>query len=100
MKPFRFWVQTALPLVYDDSLSYYELLCKVIDYINNFINTENQFAETIEEYTAKVDQIQQYVDGYFESSDFQQLVDDALDKMAEDGDFDTIITTILGEYEA
>ena len=33
MKPFRFWVQTALPLVYDDSLSYYELLCKVIDYI-------------------------------------------------------------------
>lgn len=99
MKPFRFWVQTALPLVYDDSLSYYELLCKVIDYINNFITTENQFAETIEEYTAKVDQIQQYVDGYFESSDFQQLVDDALDQMAEDGDFDTIITTILEAYE-
>ena len=99
MKPFRFWVQTALPLVYDDSLSYYELLCKVIDYINNFITTENQFAETIEEYTAKVDQIQQYVDGYFESSDFKQLVDDALDKMAEDGDFDSIITAILEAYE-
>lgn len=95
MKPFRFWVQTALPLVYDDSLSYYELLCKVIDYINNFINTENQFAEVIEEYTAKVDQIQQYVDGYFESADFKELVDNALDRMASDGEFDSIIEPII-----
>jgi hypothetical protein len=31
LKPFRFWCQKALPLVYDDSLSYYELLCKVVD---------------------------------------------------------------------
>ena len=33
---FKFWCQKVLPLVYDDSLSYYELLCKVVDYINNF----------------------------------------------------------------
>lgn len=33
-KPFRFWCQKVLPLVYDDSLSYYELLCKVVDYLN------------------------------------------------------------------
>lgn len=99
MKPFRFWVQTALPLVYDDSLSYYELLCKVVDYINNFIKDENEFANTIAEYTAKVDEIQKYVEDYFTSSDFQELVDAALDKMAEDGDFDTIINSILSAYE-
>ena len=28
---FRFWCQTVLPLVYDDSLSYYELLNKVVN---------------------------------------------------------------------
>ena len=28
---FRFWCQKVLPLVYDDSLSYYEILCKVVD---------------------------------------------------------------------
>ena len=32
---FRFWCQTVLPLVYDDSLSYYELLNKVVNYLNN-----------------------------------------------------------------
>lgn len=26
LKPFRFWCQKVLPLVYDESLSYYELL--------------------------------------------------------------------------
>ena len=37
VKPFRFWCQTVLPLVYDDSLSYYELLNKVVFYINKII---------------------------------------------------------------
>ena len=35
LKPFRFWCQKVLPLVYDDSLSYYELLNKVVNYLNN-----------------------------------------------------------------
>lgn len=35
-KPFRAWCQHVLPLVYDDSLSYMELLNKVIVYINSF----------------------------------------------------------------
>ena len=34
LQPFRYWCQKVLPLVYDDSLSYYELLCKVVDYLN------------------------------------------------------------------
>lgn len=34
LSPFRFWCQKVLPLVYDDSLSYYEILCKVVDYLN------------------------------------------------------------------
>lgn len=34
LRPFRFWCQKVLPLVYDDSLSYYEVLCKVVDYLN------------------------------------------------------------------
>ena len=35
---FRFWCQKVLPIVYDDSLSYYELLNKVVDYLNNTAN--------------------------------------------------------------
>lgn len=31
----KFWCQKAIPLVYDDSLSYYEVLCKVVTYLNS-----------------------------------------------------------------
>lgn len=44
---FRFWCQKVLPLVYDNSLSYYEVLCKVghklnevIDFLNNYLLEE------------------------------------------------------------
>ena len=30
----RFWCQKVLPLVYDESLSYYELLCKIMKHLN------------------------------------------------------------------
>ena len=37
LKPMKFWSQKILPLVYDDSLSYYEVLCKVVNKINEII---------------------------------------------------------------
>ena len=40
---------TTFPLSYDDSLSYYELLCKLIDYINHanedIANLQEEVAE-------------------------------------------------------
>ncbi len=44
---FRFWCQKVLPAVYDDSLSYYELLCKVIDKLNELITKDNEQSEVI-----------------------------------------------------
>lgn len=38
---FYYWCQAVVPLVYDDSLSIYELLCKIIDYINGIIDGQN-----------------------------------------------------------
>ena len=37
VKPVRFWSQKVLPLVYDDSLSYYEVLGKLGRKINEII---------------------------------------------------------------
>lgn len=36
-KAFKWWAHKILPLVYDDSLSYYEFLCKVMDKLNEII---------------------------------------------------------------
>ena len=65
---FRFWCQKALPLVYDDSLSYYEVLCKVVDYMNRMVEDDNQFVEEIakmEEAIAELDEFMNSFDTTF-----------------------------------
>ena len=48
--PFKFWSQKILPLVYDDSLSYYEVLCKLKDKINEVILSYEDVQVEIEEF--------------------------------------------------
>lgn len=43
----RFWCNKILPLVYDDSLSYYETLCKIAEKLNEIINDMNNLPEYI-----------------------------------------------------
>lgn len=61
---FRFWCQKVLPLVYDDSLSYYELLCKVVNYINNLIDTNNHIIEYVDELKAELKVVQDWIDNF------------------------------------
>ena len=49
--PMRFWSQKVLPLVYDDSLSYYEVLCKVVHKLNEVID---YVGDGLEEYIRNV----------------------------------------------
>lgn len=42
LNPIMFWCQKVLPLVYDDSLSYYEFLCRVCDKVNEIISAQNK----------------------------------------------------------
>lgn len=62
----RYWCHKILPLVYDDSLSYYEVLCKtsaklneVIDSTNGLLNAWNTYKNDIDkafgDYTAGLD---------------------------------------------
>ena len=47
VKPLRYWVQHILPLVYDDSLSYMELLGKVINTLNEVVKNNNLLPDYI-----------------------------------------------------
>lgn len=47
--PLCIWVQRILPLVYDDSLSYYEVLTKVVEKINILINNNNNIPAYIKQ---------------------------------------------------
>lgn len=64
MKEFKFWCQKALPLVYDDSLSYYEVLCKVVDYINNLIAEDSGIIEDVQTLKNEVGEVQKWIDNY------------------------------------
>lgn len=61
LKHFKFWCQKVLPLVYDDSLSYYEVLCKVVEYINKIIDDENGTLAQIEGLRSELEVVKQWI---------------------------------------
>lgn len=54
----RFRSYKVLPLVYDDSLSYYEVLCKVVQKINEIIDIYSDIEEAVEEVRGYLDQLE------------------------------------------
>lgn len=73
MTRFKFWCQKVLPLVYDDSLSYYEVLCKVVDYINNLINEDKLIEENITELQEELNQVQEWINN-FDTSYAEEII--------------------------
>ena len=53
----RYWCQKILPAVYDDSLSYYELLCKIVDKVNEVVNQVNQNGDSISDLDRRVEEL-------------------------------------------
>ena len=45
LTPLKFWCYKVLPLVYDDSLSYYEVLCKLVAKVNDIISVTYQIPD-------------------------------------------------------
>lgn len=64
LKTFRFWCFKVLPLVYDDSLSYYEILCEVVDYINKLIEQDKIFADEINDLKNELKIVQDWINNF------------------------------------
>lgn len=88
--PFKAWVQQNLPAVYDDSLSYTDLLSKLLYYINDLVTNNDLLSKDMKK-------LYDYVNNYFLNLDVQQNVDKKLDEMAKDGTLDKIINEDLFE---
>lgn len=93
---FRFWCQTVLPLVYDDSLSYYELLNKVVNYLNSVIRDLGFVETNVTNLFTAYTQLENYVNNYFHSLDVQQEIDAKLDEMASSGALSELINPFIG----
>ena len=61
MREFGFWCQKVLPLVYDESLSYYEVLCKVRDKLNELIKQDEVFGEALRQLEKELAEVNQWI---------------------------------------
>ena len=57
---FRYWVQMVLPTIYDDSLSYMELLNKVVYAINLAIEDIDTVEENVTALLTAFEELQQF----------------------------------------
>lgn len=83
----HFWVQKVLPLVYDASLSYYELLCKLLDKINEVIESLTVVEQTVSDHEERITDLEERVTNCEEAIDgLDMRMDDAegrLDNLEE-----------------
>lgn len=80
LRHFHFWCQKVLPLVYDDSLSYYEVLCKVVQYINELIESDKEIINGVDELRQELEVVQQWIDNY-DTSYIEKLIEEHLATM-------------------
>lgn len=78
MKHFRFWCQKVLPLVYEDSLSYYEILCKVVHYINDLIDSDKEIIKDIEGLRADMTVVQTWIDNFDDNA--RQIMEEIIER--------------------
>ena len=91
---FRHWCQKVLPAVYDDSLSYYEVLCKLTNYLNEVIENNNAMGQDVTSLYDAYTLLQTYVNNYFASLELQNEVNNALNALAKNG----ILGNLLKDY--
>lgn len=75
---FRFFCQKVLPLVYDSELSYYEVLCKVVDYLNKTMGAVNELSDEVEDLKNPFNELKEYIDN--EIAKLRKYIDDELAK--------------------
>ena len=58
----QYWCQLVLPAVFDDSLSYYELVAKVVKKLNEVIDSNNELAGYVGTNTRDIAQLKEDVE--------------------------------------
>ena len=87
--PFIRCCAKVIPLAFDESMSYYEVLCSLTAYLKEKITPA--LNETIE----GLEELESYVKNYFDNLDVQQEINNKLDEMAESGQLTEIVTAYL-----
>ena len=88
LPPFKAWLASNIPAVYDNTMTYYEELCALLKYL------QDQVVPALNTNAEAITILSNYVENYFNSLDIQEELNNKLDAMAEDG----TLSQIIGEY--
>lgn len=82
LTPFKLQCLTSFPFIDEDfdALTNYELLCKIVEYLNNISSNNNMLVNNIDD-----------LNNWFNNLDVQDEVNNKLDEMAQDGTLAEII---------
>lgn len=94
---FRRFVLQNFPFIEEDfdALTDYELICKVVEYLNKVIDSQNAVVGELESLEALFNELKSYVDNYFDNLDVQEEINNKLDDMVEAGTLQEIVADYL-----
>lgn len=95
LRPFKWFILQNFPFIEADfdAITNWQLFCKLGEEINKIINSTNLTGEQVESLTNAFNNLQDYVNNYFENLNVQDEVDNKLDDMAESG----VLADIINE---
>lgn len=105
---FRRFVLQNFPFIEQDfdALTDYELICKVVEYLNRVITSQNELIAEVGRFETDItndfdrleglfNELKSFVDNYFDNLDVQEEINNKLDDMVEEGTLQEIITTYI-----
>lgn len=97
---FTNYIFKAIPLAFDESMSYYETLCGLLNYLKNtIIPTVNNNADAVAELQTLYEELRTFVDDYFTNLDVQEEINNKLDDMVNDGTLSTILEKYVNDLQ-
>lgn len=94
---FRRFVIQNFPFIEEDfdALTDYQLMSKIVEYLNKVITSQNEVIGQVEVLTNAFSELQEYVEHYFDNLDVQTEINNKLDQMAEDGTLEEIVAEYI-----
>jgi hypothetical protein len=95
--PFKWFVLQNFPFIEEDfdAITNYQLYCKIVEYLNKVIDNNNSIGAELEVLVNAFNNLQDYVNNYFDNLDIQTEINNKLDEMAESGELTELLTAYL-----
>lgn len=96
---FKSFVLQNFPLIEEDfdSLTYYAMLSKIVGYMKDVIDNNKAIQDNQEAVLEAYNELQNYVNNYFDNLDVQTEINNKLDEMVQSGELQTLLNSLFAD---